>query len=132
MSNRVTLIGDLLVVAEAQTGIPAEHLLRSTSLDSDPDLLALLASFEEMEPAPSPAEEAAMLGAWIVRNRPLPEENSQIAYRFMRLMLDRSGLPWAKSEEDVFVVPPIFEALEAGAINELEFVDWVVLRVATA
>jgi prophage maintenance system killer protein len=130
--SRLTLIGDLLLVAEAQLETPAEELLRSNSLDSDPSLMALIASFEEADPAPTAIEEAAMCGAWVVRNRPFPKDNSRIGYLFMCLLLDGAAQPWRSSQEDVYVVPPIFKALEAGTISEAEFADWVRLRVATA
>lgn len=132
MPDRARLIGDLLLVAEAQLETPAEELLRVTALDSDPEFGALLAGLEEADPAPMVVEVAAMCAAWVVRNRPFPEDNSKIGYRFMCLLLDEAGQPWKTSQEDAFVVPPIFKALEAGEISEAEFVDWVRLRVATA
>lgn len=132
MPDRVKLIGDLLLVAEAQLGIPAEELLLATSLDSDPAFGSLLDAIEETVPPPTIVEIVAMCAAWVVRNQPFVEDNSKIAYRFMCLLLDEAEQPWSTSPEDAFVVPPIFEAVEAGEISEAEFVDWVRLRVATA
>lgn len=132
MPNRVTLIAELMLVAEAQLGTPAEVLLRTTALDSDPEFGALLTGLEEADPPPMVVEVAALCAAWIVRNQPFAEDNSKIGYRFMCLLLDEAGQPWRTSQEDAFVVPPIFKALEAGEISETEFVDWVRLRVATA
>jgi hypothetical protein len=132
MPNRVKLIGDLLLVAEAQLGIPAEELLRTTSLDSDPAFGSLLDRIEGAELPPTIVEVAAICAAWVVRNQPFPADNSKIAYRFMCLLLSEAEQPWKTSQEDAFVVPPIFEAVEAGEISEVEFVDWVCLRVATA
>ncbi|MFL5834227.1 MAG: hypothetical protein ACJ76B_09635 [Solirubrobacterales bacterium] len=132
MPNRVMLIGDLLLVAEAQLGTPAQELLHTTSLDSDPSFGSLLTALEEADPPPTVVEVAAICGAWVVRNKPFPDDNSKIGYRFMCLLLDGAGEPWRMSQEDAFVVPPIFKALEDGAITEAEFVDWVRLRVATA
>jgi prophage maintenance system killer protein len=128
--NRVTLIGDLLLAAEAQLATPAEELLRTTSLDSDPAFAALLASFDEADSSPTLVEEAAMCAAWVVRRQPFPKDNRQIGYRFMCSLLDEAGLPWTMSREDVYVVVSVFKSLEAGTINEAEFVDWVCLRVA--
>lgn len=132
MPNKIKLMGDLLLVAETQLGIPAEELLRRTSLDSDPAFTSLLTDFEETVPPPTIVEIAAMCAAWVVRNHPFPEDNSKIGYRFMCLLLDEAGQSWSTSHEDAFVVPPIFEGVEAGEISEPEFVDWVRLRVATA
>jgi hypothetical protein len=132
MPDRVKLIGDLLLVAEAQLKRPAGELLHTTSLDSDPVFGSLLTGLEEADPPPTIVEVAAVCGAWVVRNKPFPQDNSKIGYRFMCLLLDGAGQSWRMSQEDAFVVPPIFKALEDGAISEAEFVDWVCLRVATA
>ena len=132
MLNQVALIGDLLLVAEAQLGIPAEELLRRTSLDSDPAFASLLTGLEKTNPLPTMVELAALCAAWVVRNQPFPADNSKIGYRFMCLLLDEAEQPWKMSQEDAFVVPPIFKAVEAREISEAEFVDWVCLRVATA
>jgi hypothetical protein len=131
MHNRIALIGDLLLVAEAQLEMPAQELLHTTSLDSDPSFGSLLGGLEEADPPPTAVEVAAICGAWVVRNKPFPDDNSKIGYRFMCLLLDGAGQPWRMSQEDAFVVPPIFNALEDGSITEAEFVDWVCLRVAT-
>ena len=73
-----------------------------------------------------------MCAAWVVRSKPFPEDNSKIGYLFMCVLLDGAGQPWRMSQEDAFVVPPIFKAVEDGTLSEAEFVDWVRLRVATA
>jgi len=130
MLSRVALIGDLLLIAEEQLTIPAKELLRRSCLDSDPSLAALVAGFQGTDP--SLVEEAALCAAWIVRHSPFPEENQPIAYRLLCTMLDEAELPWRVPEDDIYVVTAVFRALEAGAISEAEFVDWVRLRVATA
>lgn len=132
MPSRVALIGDMLLVAEAQLEAPAQELLRFTNLDSDPVLAELFDAFDEADPPSSLIEEAATIAAWIVRQSPFPSDNQKIAYRFMCSMLDDAGEPWQVSQEDAFVIPALFDALEARTISESEFVDWVCLRVATA
>lgn len=129
MPSRVAQIGDLLLVAEDQLETPAKELLRTTSLHSDPALNALFAIFEKADPSPSLVEEAAMWAVWILRHRPFPKDNRQIAYRFMCSMLDDTQQPWPESGEDAYEIAAVFKALEAGAISEAEFVDWVCLRV---
>jgi hypothetical protein len=132
MPNRVTLIGELLLVAEAQLETPAEELLRTTSLDSDPAFGALLAGLEAADPPPTIVEVASMCAAWVIRNKPFSKDNSKIGYLFLCLLLDGAEQPWRTSQVDAFVVPPIFKSVEDGEISEAEFVDWVRLRVATA
>ncbi len=132
MPNRVALIGDLLLVAEAQLGIPAEQLMSATAIDSDPSLCALLAGLEEPDPPATIVEIAALCGAWVVSNRPFPRENSEIGYRYMRLMLQEAEVPWPRPEEDAGRIERMLRLLEAESISEARFAEWVCLRVATA
>lgn len=129
MVRLAALIGDMLIVAQAQLRTSAEDLLRSTNLYADPRLTALFKVLDEADPAPSTAEVAASFGAWIVRNQPFSKDNWQIGYRFMRMMLREADLRWPRSKEDAYVVAAVFKALESGAISEVEFIDWVCLRV---
>jgi hypothetical protein len=78
-----------------------------------------------------PVEEAAARGAWIIRDRSIPDSR-EIGYRVMCGMLDEAGFSWPRPDEDAVVIEKMLMALEAGAITEAEFVEWVCLRVATA
>lgn len=100
----LALIGDLLVVAEEDHGAPV---------------------------IPSATEEAAMYGAWIIREKPFPKDNREIGHEVVCQLLEKANCPWPRRQEDA-VTKRMIEALEAGTISEAEFVDWVCLRVAVA
>jgi hypothetical protein len=113
MSIEVALIGDLLVVVEE-------------------DSVAPLAGFEKGDSRPSPVEESALYGAWIIRHRPFSENNQEIGYEVMCQMLEEAGHLWPRPEEDAPAIEAMLKAFEAGRISEARFVDWVRQRVATA
>ena len=121
MQRQVELRGDLLVVAQAELGIPTERLLREIRLDG----------IEENDDL-GPAEAIAMSTAWIVRHKPFPRRNLEIGYRFMRLMLKEAKVLWPRPEEEADRIERMLRLLEAGAISEEQFAEWVCLRVATA
>ena len=121
MQDRVRLRGDLFVIAEDELGTPAERLLGEVRLDGI-----------GMSGDLTPAEAAGMSGAWIICRKPFPERNLEIGYRYMRLMLREARVPWPRPTEDAARIRPILQLLEAGSISQVEFVDWVRLRVATA
>jgi hypothetical protein len=129
MTNLVELIGDLLSLAEKKLGVPADQLLQTTPLSG---LESLLAAFEGDEGDPSPVEQAAVCGAWIIRRQPFPRRNREIGYAYMRLMLKQADVPWPQAQEDARQIEVRLQALEADLISEAKFVEWVCLRVATA
>ena len=84
----------------------------------------------EEDSHPDPIEEAAARGAWIIRHRPFPENNRRIGYEVMCQMLEEAELPWPEPPRDARAIESMTRALEAGAISEAKFVEWVCLRVA--
>jgi hypothetical protein len=129
MACLVELIGDLLGLAEKKLGVPAERLLRTAPLSG---LESMLAAFEEEESELSPAERAALCGAWIIRHQPFPQCNREMGYAFMRLKLKQAELPWPQAQECAHQIEARLQELETGAISEAKFVEWVCLRVAAA
>lgn len=79
-----------------------------------------------------PAVDAAVYGAWVIRDQPFPENNREIGYEVMCQMLRDAGLPWPQPEEDAAEVEAMLKDVEAGRAGVPEFVDWVRRRVATA
>ncbi|HEX2265696.1 MAG TPA: hypothetical protein VHH14_05380 [Solirubrobacterales bacterium] len=129
----MALLGDLLLIAGEKLEVPAEQLLRTVPLLGDDSALAApFIAFEETDPPPSLAEQAAIYGAWIACNHPFPQYNREIGYRFMRAMLKEAEKPWPQFPEDAYVVEAMFESVETAAITVAEFVDWVCLRVKVA
>lgn len=123
---------DLLLIAEAVLGEPAERLHRTVSLwRLESALAAPFISVGGTELYPEGAEKAAICCSRLLRNRPFPQGNRTIAYLCMREMLARGGLLWVGSAHDRAEVDDAIKALEAGALSEEQFVSWVRSRVAS-
>jgi death-on-curing protein len=117
---------DLLFIAEALLGEPAEQLARIVLVPSAESALAApFASFGGVEFYADPAERAAICCSRIVRNHPLPDGNKRLGYECMREMLERSGLHWPRPSEDVDEIASTIEGLAARTISERDFVSWV-------
>lgn len=133
MPSQIALLGDLYSLAEKQLKIPTAELLGMVPVfGHEPSLVEPLIAFEEADPPLSEVEEAAVFGAWIIRQKPFPRDNREIGFRFMLLMLENAEKPWLELPQDAFVVEEMLDALESEAISVAKFVDWVCLRVRVA
>lgn len=122
-------LGDLLLVAEAVLGEPAEHLQRRASIPRAQAALAeAFASFGGVHFYPDPVQRAAVCCSRIIRRRPFPRRNSWIAYECMREILERERFSWFPGEPAE--ISAMIEALAAGTLSEEEFVSWVRSRVS--
>jgi prophage maintenance system killer protein len=123
MQRRLEL-GDLLLIAEAVLGEPAEHLHRTISLwRVELALAAPFASVGGVDFYSDPVERAAICCSRLVRNRPFPRGNRKIAYLCMTELLEQAGL--ALSPQGKREVGDATRALEAGTLSEEEFVAQV-------
>jgi death-on-curing protein len=130
MSYRLHL-ADLLLIAEAVLGVPAERLKRMVSIGgAESALAAPFASFGGIDFYADPAERAAICCSRIIRNHPFPDGNKRVAYECMREMLERDGLPWPRPSEDAQEIGDMVEGLAAREVSEREFVAWVKGRTA--
>ncbi|HEX3240405.1 MAG TPA: Fic family protein [Solirubrobacterales bacterium] len=128
MSKRLEL-ADLLIIAEAILGEPAEQLARTILVSSAESALASpFATFGGIDFYPDPAERAAICCSRIVRNHPFPDGNKRVAYECMREMLERDGLPWPRPSEDAVEIADMVEGLAGRTVSEAEFVSWVQAR----
>lgn len=129
MRNRLSF-EDLLLIAEALLGISYEELEQTVCVFRAE--MALAAPFTRIFGAylyPGPDEQAAVCALRLIRTRPFPLGNKQIAYECMREMLVRGGCLWSRPEEDAEEVAGMLKAAEAGTAGEAEFVRWVRSRV---
>lgn len=125
MQRRLLLV-DLFLIAEAVLGEPAQRLFRTVSLwRVESALAAPFVRVGEVELYPDPVERAAICCSRLVRNRPFPRGNRQIACLCMRELLDRAGFSWSFSTEDEREAEEMIRALEAGTLSEENFVSWV-------
>lgn len=122
-------LAELLLVAEAVLGAPAERLARMVLVSSAESALAApFASFDGIDFYEDLAERAAICCSRIIRNHPFPDGNKRVGYECMREMLERDGLPWPRPSEDIDEIAGTIEALAAREISEREFVAWVKAR----
>jgi len=121
---------DLLLIAEAVLGEPAERLHRTVSLwRVESALAAPFASDGGVELYADPVERAAICCSRLIRNRPFPHGNEAVAFECMREMLERGGFPWPRPHEDAVEIASLLRALAVGTLSEERFVSWVRSRV---
>jgi prophage maintenance system killer protein len=126
MQNRLDLI-DLLLIAEAVLGVPAEQLHHALSLGvAEAALAAPFLTVGATDLYRDPAEQAAICCSRLVRSRPFPTGNTLVAYECMLEMLARSGIEWPHL--DAGSVATIVEKLARHEVSEEEFVRWVKAR----
>lgn len=124
-------LGDLLLIAEAVLGEPAERLQHTISLSRlQPALIAPFASVGGVDLYPDPVERAAICCSRLVRSHPFPCKNEQIAYLCMRELLERADVSWAPSRQGAHEVADAIRALEAGKLSEEQFVARVRSQVS--
>lgn len=129
MPNYLSL-KDFLLIAEAVLRRPYDELEQAVCVFRAQTALA--APFARVYGAllhPDPVEQAAICAIRLVRTRPLPVGNEDVAYECMREMLVRSGCHWSRPEEDAEEIADTLKGLAAGTIGEAEFIRWVRLRV---
>lgn len=125
-------LGDLLMVAEAVLGQPAEELQHSPSLPQAQVALAeALASFGGIYFYSDPVQRAAICCSRLIRHQPFQRRNSWIAYLYMREILDREGFSWPHFPGYVAEVSTMVEALARGTLSEEQFVSWVRSRATS-
>jgi len=129
MPNHLSL-KDFLLIAEAVLETPYAHLehavciFRAQSSLAAPFMLIRGTLFYD-----DPVEQAAVCALRLIRSRPLPKGNNEVAYECMREMLVRSGLRWSGPEEDAEEIADTLKGVQEKRIGEREFVAWVRERV---
>lgn len=128
MSHRLEL-AELLLIAEAVLGVPAEELARTARIAAaEAALAAPFASLDGLGFYNDPVERAAICCSRIVRSNPLPDGNKRVGYECMRQMLERSGVAWPPPRADAEEIAQKIEGLATRRISEQDFVRWVKLR----
>jgi death on curing protein len=127
-------LADLLLIAEAVLGVPAEALALTTNLAlADSALNAPAASYAGTEAHPGFAVKAAVLCARLCRNHAFIDGNKRVAYEALREFVARNGREWTDPEGDRPAgdeTVKIMWDLAAGRVTEIEFTTWVSARIA--
>lgn len=125
MSDDELTLGDLLLIAEAVLGIPAEQVARITDVPlAESALAAPFASYGGTTFYPHPVQRAAICCCRVIRNHPLPDGNKRLGYECMREMLYRSNVEWPRPAEDADVIVAMVEGLAGKTVSEQRFVAW--------
>lgn len=116
-------IEDLLLIAEAVLGVPAERLARAVRLGAAGSALAAPDRY------PALADKAAVLCSRLVRNHPLPDGNKRVALLAMLELIARNDGRWTEPPGGQEEIAATIERLAARAITEAAFAAWVRARV---
>ena len=112
MASQRLHLADLLLIAEAVLGTPAEDLARVVQIpEAESALAAPFATFAGVVFYSDPAERAAICCSRLIRNHPFPNGNKRVAYGCMREMLERADLPWPRPSQDAAAIAETIEAL---------------------
>jgi death on curing protein len=129
-------LADLLLVAEAVLGVPAEVLALTADLAlAESALNAPAAGYGGFEAYPDFATKAAVLAARLCRNHAFIDGNKRVAYEALREFVARNGHGWSAPEGDHphgDETVKIMWDLAAGRIAESEFITWVSARIGGA
>lgn len=120
---RYLSLAEVLVVAEAVTGIDSEVLARSAGVGLlDSALHAPQAGFGDQDLYPDFVEKAAVLAVRLARNHPLPDGNKRLAWGCLTLFC-------ALNDRDLEV--PVEEAVgqmlavASGEADEAQMAAWL-------
>lgn len=123
-------VEDLLLIAEAALGIPAEQLARSARLATAAAALAApFAAERGRERHPALADKAAVLCARLVRDRPLPRGNPAVALLAMLELVERNHGVWTPPTGGQDEIAATIERLAAGELSDAAFAAWMRARV---
>jgi death-on-curing protein len=122
-------LADLLLIAEAATGVPAQQLKHEVDYAlAEAALAAPYSGIADREFFPTVVEKIAVLGYRLARYHPFTDGNKRTARVAMRELALRYGLPWADRDQDDAVATMVQVA--SGTMAEDQFISWVADRVA--
>ena len=121
-------IGDLLLIAEAATGFPADELKHDVDYAlAEAALAAPYSGIVDREFFPTPVDKIAVLGYRIMRYHPFTDGNKRTARVAMRVLTDEYGMTWTDRSEDDSV--HTMKAAASGVLGEEQFRGWVAERL---
>lgn len=119
-------VEDLLLIAEAVTGVPAEAIARKTRLAAAASALAApFAAAKGRDRHPALADKAAVLCLRLVRDRPLPAANDRVALVAMLELVERNRGVWHPPPGGQDEIAATIARLAAHELPEATFAAWV-------
>jgi death on curing protein len=123
-------VEDLLLIAEAVLGVPAERLAREARLAAAAAALAApFAMWRGRERHATLAEKAGTLCVRLLRERPLPEGNERVALIATLELVARNHGIWLPPPGGQDEVASMIELLAVGQLSEAAFLAWIGERV---
>jgi prophage maintenance system killer protein len=122
-------LADLLLIAEAATGVPAQQLKHDVDYAlAEAALAAPYSGIADREFFRTAVEKIGVLGYRLARYHPFTDGNKRTARVARRELALRYGLTWADRDEDDAVETMVQVA--SGMLAEEQFISWVADRVA--
>lgn len=120
---RLLTLPEVLIIAEAVTGIDAEILVKVSRIELlESAIAASQAGFGNFELHPEFIDKAAVLCSRIVRNHALPDGNKRLGWQSLVVFCDINGYElMAEPDEAVEFI----QSLAAGIISELQLAEWI-------
>jgi len=119
-------VEDLLLVAEAVLGVPAEQLARETRLATAAAALAAPFATARGRPRhPLLADQAAVLCARLALDRPLPRGNAAVALLAALELVERNHGVWKPPAGGQDEIASTVERLTTGELSQDAFRAWM-------
>lgn len=120
---RLLTLPEVLIIAEAVTGIDAEILVKVSRIELlESAIAASQAGFDNFELYPEFVDKAAVLCSRIVRNHALPDGNKRLGWQSLVVFCDINGYELiAEPDEAVEFI----QSLAAGIISEPQLAEWI-------
>lgn len=126
---RLLTLPEVLIIAEAVTGIDAEILVRVSRIELlESAIAAPQAGFGDYELYPEFVDKAAVLCSRIVGNHALPDGNKRLGWQSLVVFCDINGYElMAEPDEAVEFI----QSLAAGIISEPQLAEWIRSHIQT-
>lgn len=125
-------VEDLLLIAEAVLGVPAERLARTARLATAAGALAAPFAVERGRPRHAAlADKAAVLCIRLARDRPLGRGDAAVALLAALELVARNRGVWLPPPGGQEEIAEMIERLAAGALPDAAFHAWMRRRVVT-
>lgn len=120
---RLLTLAEVLIIAEAVTGINADILIRVSRIELlESAIAASEAGFGEHDLYPSFYDKAAVLCSRIVRNHALPDGNKRLGWQTLVLFCDLNEYELIVDTNEAV---EFIQAPAAGDISEPQLAEWI-------
>lgn len=120
---RLLTLAEVLIIAEAVTGIDADILIRVSRIELlESAIAASEAGFGEHDLYPDFFDKAAVLCSRIVRNHALPDGNKRLGWQTLVLFCDLNEYELMVNTDEAV---EFIQVLAAGDVTEPQLKEWI-------